>query len=160
METFSALMALCAGNSPVTGEFPTQMPVTRNFDISLICAWISGWVNNGKAGNLRRHCAHYDVNVMKGANDQCGAEDEVHGSCSIMRLNWNIHSFFHCDDFICHCYLIIATSAGSGMGIAGLNMQSWKQYAWLCNWSQRIQQYYNIDITKKKSSLSPLTRQL
>ena len=33
METFSALLALCAGNSPVTGEFPTQRPVTRSFDI-------------------------------------------------------------------------------------------------------------------------------
>ena len=33
METFSALLAICAGNSPVTGEFPTQRPVTRSFDI-------------------------------------------------------------------------------------------------------------------------------
>ena len=33
METFSALLALWAGNSPVTGEFPTQRPVTRNFDV-------------------------------------------------------------------------------------------------------------------------------
>ena len=33
METFSALLALCAGNSPVSGEFPSQRPVTRNFDI-------------------------------------------------------------------------------------------------------------------------------
>ena len=29
IEAFSALLALCAGNSPVTGEFPTQRPVTR-----------------------------------------------------------------------------------------------------------------------------------
>ena len=33
METFSALLALCAGNSPVPGEFPTQRPVTRGFDV-------------------------------------------------------------------------------------------------------------------------------
>ena len=34
METFSALLALCAGNSPVTGEFPTQKkPVARGFDV-------------------------------------------------------------------------------------------------------------------------------
>ena len=32
METFSALLAFCAGNSPVTGEFPAQGPVTRSFD--------------------------------------------------------------------------------------------------------------------------------
>ena len=33
MEPFSALMDLCAGNSPVTGEFPAQRAVTRNFDV-------------------------------------------------------------------------------------------------------------------------------
>ena len=32
METFSALLAICAGNSPVPDEFPTQRPVTRSFD--------------------------------------------------------------------------------------------------------------------------------
>ena len=32
METFSALLALCEGNSPVTGEFPSQRPVARSFD--------------------------------------------------------------------------------------------------------------------------------
>ena len=33
METFSALLAICARNSHVTGEFPTQRPVTQSFDI-------------------------------------------------------------------------------------------------------------------------------
>ena len=33
METFSALLALCAGNSSVSGEFPAQRPVTRSFDV-------------------------------------------------------------------------------------------------------------------------------
>ena len=33
METFSPLLALCAGNSLVSGEFPTQRPVTRSFDV-------------------------------------------------------------------------------------------------------------------------------
>ena len=32
--------------------------------ISLICAWIHGWVNNREAGNLRRYRDHYDVIVM------------------------------------------------------------------------------------------------
>ena len=35
METFSALRALCAGNSPVTGEFSSQRPETRSFDFFL-----------------------------------------------------------------------------------------------------------------------------
>ena len=64
METFSALLVLCAGNSPVTGEFPAQRPVTRSFDVSLICARINGWVNNVEAGDLRGQCVHYDVIVM------------------------------------------------------------------------------------------------
>ena len=33
METFSALLAICVGNSPVTGEFPAQKSVTRSFDV-------------------------------------------------------------------------------------------------------------------------------
>ena len=33
METFSALLAICAGNSPVPGEFHAQRPVTRSFDV-------------------------------------------------------------------------------------------------------------------------------
>ena len=31
---------------------------------SLICAWIHGWVNNGEAGDLKRHRTHYDVIVV------------------------------------------------------------------------------------------------
>ena len=31
---------------------------------SLICAWISDWVNNREAGDLRGHRAHFDVTVM------------------------------------------------------------------------------------------------
>ena len=35
MEAFSSLLALCAGNSPVTSKFPSQRPVTRSFDVFL-----------------------------------------------------------------------------------------------------------------------------
>ena len=42
MEEFSVLLAFCAGNSPVTDS----------------------WANNGDAGDLKRHCAHYDVIVI------------------------------------------------------------------------------------------------
>ena len=33
MEAFFALLALCAGNSPVPGQFPAQRPVTESFDV-------------------------------------------------------------------------------------------------------------------------------
>ena len=64
METFSALLALCAGNSPVTGEFPSQRPVTRSFDVFFDLCLNNSWVNNRDADDLRRRRAHYDVTVM------------------------------------------------------------------------------------------------
>ena len=64
METFSAFLAICAGNSPVTGEFPAQRPVTRSFGVFFDLAWINGGVHNCEAGDLGRHRAHYDVTVM------------------------------------------------------------------------------------------------
>ena len=64
-ENISGLLFLCAGNSPVTGEFPAQRPVTRSCDVFFIWVWINGWVNNREDGDLRRHRAHYDVVVME-----------------------------------------------------------------------------------------------
>ena len=64
METFSVLLSLCAGNSAVTGEFPSQRPVTQSFDFSLISAWINNWINNRDARELGRHRAHYNVTVV------------------------------------------------------------------------------------------------
>ena len=48
--------------SPVNSRHKGQWPGALMF--SLIYVWINGWVNNHKAGDLRRHCADYDVNVM------------------------------------------------------------------------------------------------
>ena len=45
-------------NSPHKGQWRGALM------FSLICAWINGWVNNRKAGDLRRYRAHYDVTVM------------------------------------------------------------------------------------------------
>ena len=63
METFSALLALCAGNSPVTGEFPWQRPVTRSYDVffdlrlnkQLSKQWW-GWWFETPSSSLWRHC--------------------------------------------------------------------------------------------------------
>ena len=33
METFSALLAICAGTSPVIGEFPAKRPVAQSFEV-------------------------------------------------------------------------------------------------------------------------------
>ena len=57
-------MALCSGNSPVTGELPAQRPVTRSFDVFFDLRLYKRWVNNHVAGDLRRHLSHCDVTVM------------------------------------------------------------------------------------------------
>ena len=58
METFSALLALCAVNSPHKSQWRGALM------FSSICAWINDWVNNQEAGDLRHHRSHYDVIVM------------------------------------------------------------------------------------------------
>ena len=65
METFSALLALCAGNSlgPVKSPHKGQWRGALMF--SLICVCINGRVNNRDAGDFRRYRAHYDVTVMR-----------------------------------------------------------------------------------------------
>ena len=58
METFSALLillAICAGNSPVTGEVPAQRPVTQSFDFFFDLRLNKRLINNCEAGDLRRH---------------------------------------------------------------------------------------------------------
>ena len=60
METFSALLALCVGNSPIPVNSPHKGQWRGALIFSFICTRINGWVNNGEAGDLRRKCAHYD----------------------------------------------------------------------------------------------------
>ena len=63
VEAFSALLALCAGNSSVTGEFAAQRPARRSFDV-FFDLHLNGWASNRDTGDLRCHRAHYDVIVM------------------------------------------------------------------------------------------------
>ena len=64
METFSALLAICAGNSPVPVNSPHKGQWRGALMFSLIYAWINDWVNNREAGDLRRQRGHYDVSIM------------------------------------------------------------------------------------------------
>ena len=64
METFFALLALCAGNSPIPVNSPHKGQWRGSLMLSLICVWMNGCVNNRETGDLRRHRAHYDVRVM------------------------------------------------------------------------------------------------
>ena len=63
METFSALLAVCAGNSLVTGEFPTQRSVTRSFNVFFdlrlnkrLRKQSRGWWFETPSCSLCRHC--------------------------------------------------------------------------------------------------------
>ena len=49
--------------SPVNSPHKGQLRGALMF--SLTCAWNNGWANNRETGDLRRHCAQYDVTVMK-----------------------------------------------------------------------------------------------
>ena len=88
MGTFSALLALCAGNSSVTGNdiikwehfqryWPFVLGIHQSLEdshhkgqwcgalmFSLIWTWTNGCANNQHAGDLRCHHAHYDITVM------------------------------------------------------------------------------------------------
>ena len=68
METFSTLLALCAGNSPVTGEFPTQRPMTWNFDVFFdlhlnkwLSKWLWGWWFEMPSCSLWHHFNVYSI---------------------------------------------------------------------------------------------------
>ena len=64
METFSALLALCEGNPPVNGGFPSQGPETRSFGIFFHLRLNKRLSKQSRRWLLRRHRAHYDVTVM------------------------------------------------------------------------------------------------
>ena len=68
METVSALLAICAGNSPVPGEFPAQRPVTRGFDVFFdlrpnkrLSKQSRGWWFETLSCPLWRHCNALEI---------------------------------------------------------------------------------------------------
>ena len=63
METLSALLDIGVGNSPITGEFPAQRPLTRSFDVFFdlpLNRWLSKqswvWWFETLSRPLWRHC--------------------------------------------------------------------------------------------------------
>ena len=62
MEPFSALLALCAGNSPITAEFPAQRTVTRSFDVFFDLRLNKQWFET-PSRSLWRHC-NVDVRIV------------------------------------------------------------------------------------------------
>ena len=109
MEIFSALLALCVGNSPVTGEFPAQRSVTRSFDV--FCdlrlnkrlskqSW--GWWLETPSRSLWRHCNircmielceinMHGVGIMPETdrNDQCIESDNFWHILTFQDILWH-----------------------------------------------------------------------
>ena len=81
METFSALLAICAGNSPVPVNSPHNGQWRGALMFFFICAWINSWLNNREAGDLRSHRAHYDVIVMLMNFHQISLKYYPRGTC-------------------------------------------------------------------------------
>ena len=78
METFSELLTLCAGNSPITGEFPAKRPVTPSFDV--FCdlrlnkrlskqSW--GWWFDTPSRPLWRHCNDVTIGHTESLKEPC-----------------------------------------------------------------------------------------
>ena len=76
METFSTLLALCAGNLPVTSDFPSQRPVTRSFDIFFdlrlnkrLSKQSRRWWFGTLFHSLWRHCDAKTLNLQMSCSD-------------------------------------------------------------------------------------------
>ena len=75
MEPFSSLLALCVGNSPVTGEFPEQRPVTRSFDVFYLRldkrlskqSW--SWWSETPSRRVLRHCNDFSAEWVSAVLD-------------------------------------------------------------------------------------------
>ena len=117
METFSALLAFCAGNSPVPGEFPSQRPVTRSFDFFFhLClnkrlskqSW--GWWFETPSCSLWRHC-NVATNKIPVARDGLTVifKFMTHPGflmCRVYTLKKNC--------CLCRCCVIVLSSKASG----------------------------------------------
>ena len=87
METFSALLALCVDNSPVTSEFPVQRTMTRSFDVFFhLCLnkWLSkhswGWWIETPSRPLWRHCNESNIAIGSQIAKSIGSTSTEHRS--------------------------------------------------------------------------------
>ena len=113
METFSALLAICARNSPITGEFPSQRPVTRSFDVFFDLrlnkrlskqSW--GFWSEVPSRSLWRHCKDASYQFIKG---EITTHFPIASDFSEQKLEW---MFTHSNQIrLCHIGLTLAPEA-------------------------------------------------
>ena len=115
METFSALLAICAGKSPVPGEFPAQRPETRSFDVFFDLrlnkrlskqSW--GWWFETLSRPLWRHCNELQQHC---------------GQLPMQRFSMDL------DNFFCHSYIeLIRLCSRTRYGINNAKLVLWMDY--------------------------------
>ena len=98
METFSALLTLGAGNSPVTGEFPAQRPVTRSFDVLFdlrlnkrLSKQPWGWWFETTSCSLWHHPLMISVHHQYCQETQTEANKESNNNCELCPGNHIFH---------------------------------------------------------------------
>ena len=112
METLSALLDLHEGNPRVTGGFPSQRPVTWGFDVFFdLRLKKNGRAHNRDTGDLRRHCTHYDVIVIR----LCDSHSDIGNICKIgqhqiITKPKNVIVYVHLDSFPVFSNIITVTS--------------------------------------------------
>ena len=159
METFSALLALCAGNSPVTGEFPSQRPVTWSFDVFFDLrlnnrlneqSW--GWWFETPSHPSWRHC---NVNKTQGSHraDNTGKQNNAHSKqehilCDIqyclgqVTVDWcwcfTVHSLLQRRFVFPCCHNNDLFSQGSFSGLIHLNRTLQRRYSDLIHLNRNL----------------------
>ena len=142
-------------NSPHKGQWRGGLM------FSLICVQINGWVNNGEAGDLRCHCAHYDVIVMI----------RFHPMPSLKSLRWHLrficvmscHNETQNWEFVIYLYgqvlqnLLgaLEISHGKGPGPSGkyIYQEPWIHIALWCPYEHDEHFWKNISVYIKMSRL-------
>ena len=114
------------GKSPVTWHKGQWHEALMH---SLICAWINSWVNNGEAGVLRCHRAHYDVTVMINHSVMLYAPNEL------IQAEWCIYIYIYISKLT-----IIGSEEGWLVPSHYLN-QCWN----IVNWPLRNKLQWNVD---------------
>ena len=116
------IAGLCVGNSPVTGDFPTQRPVTRSFDAffdlrlnqQLSKQWGRWWFET-PSRLLWRHCN--ECNIYKSVDDDvfentvtmkvlCIHIDKMLNFSSVQRSRQEIKWFVMDDVLAYSCFVI------------------------------------------------------
>ena len=118
MEKISALLAICAENSPVTGEFLAQRPVTRSFDV-FFDLHLNEQLSQRDAGDLRCHCAHYDITVMSVWFPSPGANN-----MTSISMSWTHHGPMLCCP---HHYRTAATRKLQKLTVPIVFKHAWQQ---------------------------------